>query len=162
MLSLHYQVYVTQHQWQYGLLIYLPIFVVTTLNLLGFYWVSQREQRMEISLWQFGYHIFFLLSVGIGMSLNQSVAVCDGLLRTGTEFVRTPKHGVVKNTEPWITKKYRGAKTWVLCLELVMMLYLAATIAFAISHHHFLSLPFLMMFWVGYAYVLGLGLFQHR
>ncbi|MEL6157680.1 MAG: glycosyltransferase [Cyanobacteria bacterium J06554_11] len=162
LLSLPYQVYVSQHQWQYGLLIYLPIFVVTTLNLLGFYWVSQREQQLEMSPWQFGYHIFFLLSVGIGLSLNQSLAVCDGLLRTGTDFIRTPKHGVVKKTESWTSKKYRGAKTWVLCLELLMLVYLAVTIVFAVSQAHYLSLPFLTMFFVGYSYVLGLGLFQRR
>ncbi|MGC1217336.1 MAG: glycosyltransferase [Phormidesmis sp.] len=162
LLSLPYQIYVSQHQWQYGLLIYLPIFVVTTLNLFGFYWVSQREQQISISPWQFGYHIFFLLSVGIGLSLNQSLAVCDGLLRTGTDFVRTPKHGVVMPSESWTAKRYRGAKTGVLCLELLMLGYLAVTIMFAVAHMHYLSLPFLLMFFVGYAYVLGLGLFQRR
>ncbi|MEL7053332.1 MAG: cellulose synthase family protein [Cyanobacteria bacterium J06588_5] len=162
LLSLPYQIYVSQHQWQYGLLIYLPIFIVTTLNLLGFYWVSQKAQYKTVSPWRFGYHIFFLLSIGIGMSINQSLAVCDGLLRTGTEFVRTPKHGVIQSSESWITKKYRGAKTWVLCLELLMILYLAITIAFATYHTHYLSLPFLLMFFVGYLYVLRLGLFQQR
>jgi cellulose synthase/poly-beta-1,6-N-acetylglucosamine synthase-like glycosyltransferase len=161
LLSLPYQLYVSQHQWQYDI-IYLPIFVVTTLNLLGFYWVSQQEQHAVISPWQFGYRIFFLLSVGIGMSMNQSLAVCDGLLRTGTDFVRTPKHGIVKNTETWTTKKYRSAKTWVLCLELIMLAYLAVTIGFAVYQMHYLSLPFLLMFFIGYLYVLGLGLFQRR
>ncbi|MGB3789375.1 MAG: glycosyltransferase [Phormidesmis sp.] len=162
LLSLPYQIYISEHQWEHGLLIYLPIFVVTTLNLLGFYWVSQREQFEKLSIWQFGGQIFLLLSTGIGMSLNQSVAVCDGLLRTGTDFVRTPKHGVVRNTEAWSTKKYRGAKTWVLCLEFLMLVYLAITIAFAAHHTHYLSLPFLLMFFTGYSYVLGLGLFQKR
>ncbi len=166
LLSLPYQVYVSQHQWQHGLWVYLPIFVVTTLNLFGFYWVSQQAQSGEpqamMSPWQFGYHIFFLLSIGIGMSLNQSLAVCDGLLRQGTDFVRTPKHGVIQPSEKWTTKRYRGAKTWVLGLEVLMLCYLAVTIVFAISHTHYLSLPFLLMFFIGYSYVLGLGLFQRR
>ncbi|AFY40284.1 Glucomannan 4-beta-mannosyltransferase [[Leptolyngbya] sp. PCC 7376] len=163
LLSLPYQIYISQHQWEYGLYIYLPIFVITTLNLFGFYWVSQRAQNNDLeSPWRFGYHIFFLLSLGIGMSLNQSLAVCDGLLRFGTEFVRTPKHGLVNRFESWKTKKYRGAKTWVVGLELLMLTYLAITIGFALYHGHFLSLPFLVMFFVGYAYVLKLGLFQYR
>lgn len=162
LLLLPYQVYIAHHQWQYGLLIYLPIFVGTTLNLLGFYWVSQQEQQAISSPWRFGYQSFFLMSIGIGMSLNQSLAVCDGLLRTGTDFVRTPKHGVIKRSETWTTKKYRGAKTGVLCLELLMLVYLCVTIAFATYHAHYLSLPFLLMFIVGYGYVLGLGLFQRR
>ncbi|MEL7510750.1 MAG: glycosyltransferase [Cyanobacteria bacterium J06554_3] len=162
LLSLPYQIYVSQHQWEYSLIIYLPIFVVTTLNLLGFYWVSQRVQNTTISPLQFGYHIFFLLSIGIGMSLNQSLAVCDGLLRFGTDFVRTPKHGVVTASESWKSKKYRGAKTWVLALELLMLMYLAVTILFAAYHSHYLSLPFLFMFFIGYSYVLRLSLFQTR
>ncbi|MEM8505202.1 MAG: glycosyltransferase [Cyanobacteria bacterium P01_D01_bin.1] len=162
LLSLPYQIYISDHHWEYGLIIYLPIFVVTTLNLFGFYWVSQREQFEKLSLWQFSAQILLLLSTGIGMSLNQSVAVCDGLLRTGTDFVRTPKHGVVNSAETWKAKKYRGAKTWVLCLEFLMLVYLAITIGFAARHTHYLSLPFLLLFFIGYCYVLGLGLFQRR
>ena len=170
LLSFPYQLYIAQYDWQHGPLVYLPILGITTLNLFGFYWVSQREQRLIakpmqqslVSPWQLVYHIFFLLSVGIGMSLNQSVAVCDGFWGVGADFVRTPKHGVIQKSEKWTTKKYRGAKTWVLCLELLMLLYLAMTIAFAIAHAQYSSLPFLTMFFVGYCYVLALGLFQRR
>lgn len=166
LLSLPYQIYVSEHHWQYGFLIYIPIFLVTTTNLLGFYWVSQKEQRLLPgalqSSWRFFYQIFLLMSIGIGLSLNQSLAVCDGLIGTGNDFVRTPKHGVITKSETWKTKKYRGAKTWVLCLELMMLIYLAITIAFAIYHAHYLSLPFLLLFFTGYTYVLGLGLFQRR
>ena len=161
-LSLPYQVYISQYHWRYSLLIYLPIFLCTTINLLAFYWVSQQEQNIQTSPLRFGYQALCLMSIGIGMSLNQSLAVCDGLLRTGTDFVRTPKHGVIQNSETWTTKKYRGAKTGVLCLELLMILYLAVTIVFAIYHTHYLSLPFLMLFLSGYSYVLSLGLFQKR
>ncbi len=161
-LLLPYQVYISQHQLRYGLLIYFPIFLVTTLNLLGFYWVSQREQQVLLSPWQFGRQVFFLMSIGIGLSLNQSLAVCDGLLRADTDFIRTPKHGVINSSESWTAKKYRGAKTWVLCLEVLMLLYLMATTGFAIHQMHYLSLPFLVMFLAGYSYVLGLGLFQRR
>ncbi|MEL6556290.1 MAG: glycosyltransferase [Cyanobacteria bacterium J06621_11] len=162
LLSLPYQIYVAEHEWQYGLLVYFPIFTMTTLNLFCFYWVSQKEQNSSASSWQMGYHILFLLSVGIGMSLNQSLAVCDGFLGTGSVFVRTPKHGVVSAEQSWRTKKYRGAKTWVLCLEVLMLLYLSTTMMFALGNGHYLSLPFLLMFFLGYFYVLSLGLFQRR
>lgn len=162
LLSLPYQIYVSQHQWQYGLLIYIPIFLVTTINVLGFYWVSQKEQKPIHHPWQFASHILSLMSLGIGLSLNQSLAVCDGLLGTDSDFIRTPKHGVVNRSQGWKHKRYRGARTWVLCLELMMVVYLSITIAFAVLHTHYLSLPFLLMFLSGYAYVLGLGLFQRR
>ena len=131
-LLLPYQIYISNHELGYGALIYLPIFFGTSLNLLGVYWVSQREQQTLKSPWQFLRQAFFLLSIGIGLSLNQSLAVCNGLLRTGTDFIRTPKHGVVNRSESWTAKKYRGAKTWVLCLEALMLAYLLATTAFAV------------------------------
>ncbi|MEL6814596.1 MAG: glycosyl transferase family 2, partial [Cyanobacteria bacterium J06598_3] len=70
--------------------------------------------------------------------------------------------GVITSAESWATKKYRGAKTGVLILEVAMLLYLSITIGFAIYHTHYLSLPFLVMFFTGYGYVLYLGLFQRR
>ncbi|MEM6597425.1 MAG: glycosyltransferase [Cyanobacteria bacterium P01_C01_bin.69] len=162
LLSFPYQVYITQHEWSYGVLAYLPLLGMTTLNLVCFYWVSQREQRPVLSSWRLLSRIFCLLSVGIGMSLNQSLAVCDGFLGAGADFVRTPKHGIITKSEKWKTKKYRGAKTWVLCLEMLMVVYLAFTIAFALHHGNYSSLPFLLMFFTGYCYVLTLGLFQRR
>lgn len=162
LLSLPYQIYVSQHQWQYGLLIYIPIFLVTTINLLGFYWVSQKEQTAAPPSWHFLTHILSLMSLGIGLSLNQSLAVCDGLIGADSDFVRTPKHGVIDATQTWKNKQYRGAKTWVLGLEFVMVVYLFITILFALQHTHYLSLPFLILFFTGYSYVLALGLFQRR
>ena len=161
-LSLPYQVYISEYQWQKGLLIYLPVFLVTTVNLICFYLVSQREQMVRQPLWQFVSNIFLLMSVGIGISLNQSLAVCEGFLRFGTDFIRTPKHGITNSGESWKTKKYRGAKTWVLSLELLMLLYLLITITFAAQHQHYFSLPFLAMFAIGYIYVLGLSMCQRR
>ena len=162
LLSLPYQRYIAQYHWQYGLLIYLPIFLGTTVNLFGFYIVSQREQGILQPTWRFVCKMFLLMSVGIGLSINQSLAVCEGLLQVGTEFIRTPKHGVIRNTEIWITKKYRGVKTRTLFLELFLLLYLLITIVFALYYQHYLSLPFLMMFATGYIYVLGLSVFQRR
>lgn len=162
LLSLPYQAYIAEYSWHYSLLIYLPIFLGTTFNLFYFYGVSQREQGIRLSFWTFGRQILLLMSVGIGLSINQSLAVCDGLLRYDTAFVRTPKHGVVNAQENWITKKYRAAKTWVPFLELLMLLYLLSTVIFAFAHAHYLSLPFLCLFLIGHLYILKLSIFQQR
>ncbi len=169
LLSLPYQMYIDQHQINYGIWIYLPIFIGTTFNLICFYLVSQREQRLlpkgpsHLSPLQFGWNIFGLMGIGIGLSINQTLAVCEGLMRVGTDFVRTPKHGVVRKNESWRSKKYRGDKTfWILLLEFFMLCYLSTTVLFALRYEHYLSLPFLMLFVLGYAYVFGLGLYQSR
>ncbi len=103
-----------------------------------------------------------LMGVGIGLSINQSLAICDGLMRSNTDFVRTPKHGVIRTTENWLDKKYRAAKSWVPYGELIMMVYLMLTIAIAFTNHHYLSLPFLILFLAGYVYTFSLSVFQTR
>lgn len=167
LLSLPYQMYVSQNNFNYSILIYLPIFMGTTFNLLFFYWVSQRERknyvqdREAFSPGKFGINMFGLMAIGIGLSINQSLAVCEGFLRFGTDFVRTPKYGMVHAKESWRAKKYRGDKTfWILCLESLMVCYLLITILFTIHVGHYLSLPFLFLFTLGHLYVLTLGLFQ--
>ncbi|MGF1604250.1 MAG: cellulose synthase family protein [Thermosynechococcaceae cyanobacterium] len=162
LLSLPYQLYLTQAPWQHGVFIHLPLFVATTSSLLGFYFVSAREQALELSPWKFIKNIILLMSIGIGMSINQSLAVCSGLFGGGVDFVRTPKHGVVHRQESWKSKKYRAAKNLVPYLELFMAVYLTITIGVAVSNHHFLSLPFLALFWSGFVYVLVLGISQRR
>ncbi len=162
LLSLPYQLYLPQAPWQHGVFIHLPLFVATTLSLLCFYFVSTREQSLRVPLRKLVYNIFLLMSVGIGLSINQSLAVCTGLFGGGVDFIRTPKHGVVNRQEDWKTKKYRAARNLVPYLELFMVVYLSITIGVALNNQHFLSIPFLALFWSGYVYVFALSIAQKR
>ncbi|MEA5463129.1 hypothetical protein [Leptothoe sp. PORK10 BA2] len=47
-------------------------------------------------------------------------------------------------------------------LELVMVVYLVLTIAIALLNHHYLSLPFLVLFLAGFSYTFSLSVFQTR
>ena len=133
LLSLPYQVYVT-YDWQHALFFYGPLSLSTSLSVVSFYLIAQRKADGDWFSWQLMQHLMLLMGVGIGLSINQSLAVCDGLLRNNTDFVRTPKHGVIGSSENWIDKKYRAAKNWLPYLELAMMVYLIATIAIAFSN----------------------------
>jgi len=161
-LSLPYQIFLAETDWRYGLAIHLPLFLITTLSLLAFYVVAQQEQTEQQSPWKITSNMLLLMSVGIGLSINQSLAVCDGLFRKSRNFVRTPKHGVTRQEENWKTKRYRATKNWVPYLELSMAVYLFLTLMVAVVNAHYLSLPFLLLFLSGYVYVLFLSLFQHR
>ena len=119
-------------------------------------------EKQALKLSTFPTLLFLLMGVGIGLSINQSLAVCDGLLRNNKDFIRTPKHGVINTTESWLDKKYRAAKNWVPYLELAMVVYLMLTIAIALTNHHYLSVPFLVLFLTGYIYTCSLSLFQTR
>lgn len=162
LLSLPYQIYVMPYSWQYALCFYIPLSLITSLSLISFYLIAQRQPQATWLSWDMLRNLVLLMGVGIGLSINQSLAVCDGLLRNNKDFVRTPKHGVIGTTESWLDKKYRAAKNWVPYLELAMVVYLVVTIAIALTNHHYFSLPFLILFLAGYIYTFSLSVFQTR
>ncbi|NEZ67023.1 glycosyltransferase [Leptolyngbyaceae cyanobacterium CCMR0082] len=162
LLSLPYQLYVMPYSWQYAIFFYVPLSLVTCISLVSFYLISLQQPRKTVFSWDILRNLFLLMGVGIGLSINQSLAVCDGLLRNNRDFIRTPKHGVIGKKESWIDKKYRAAKNWVPYLELAMMVYLVLTIAIAFTNHHYFSLPFLVLFLTGYVYTFSLSVFQTR
>ncbi|MEM6255359.1 MAG: glycosyltransferase [Cyanobacteria bacterium P01_D01_bin.156] len=161
-LSLPYQLYVMPYSWQYAVFFYGPLSLITSFSLVGFYLVAQRQPEDNWLSWKLLRNLLLMMGVGIGLSVNQSLAVCDGLWGHNNDFVRTPKHGILTTTERWFDKKYRAAKNWVPYLELTMVMYLVVTIAIALINHHYLSLPFLVLFLAGYVYTFSLSMFQTR
>jgi cellulose synthase/poly-beta-1,6-N-acetylglucosamine synthase-like glycosyltransferase len=153
-------VFRTEHGWREVLMIDLPLFFGTTLSIASFYLASQREiqllrnpdikPRME---WSVIRRLPLVMSLGIGLCVNQTRAVLEALAGRETEFVRTPKHGIRGKLESWSGKKYRAAKSVTPFLELGMAAYFAVAMAVAVQNRHYLSLPFLALFLCGFGYV---------
>jgi cellulose synthase/poly-beta-1,6-N-acetylglucosamine synthase-like glycosyltransferase len=152
----------TQHGWREVLVIDLPLFFGTTLSIASFYVTSQRE--IDRDGWRRTLRrLPLVLSIGIGLCINQTRAVLEALLgRTSGEFVRTPKHGVVQRFERWTLKRYRASKTVIPMVEVLFAAYFAVAMVCAVSGHHYVSMPFLALFFVGFAYVGVLSLHQSR
>jgi hypothetical protein len=150
----------THHGWREVLLIDLPLFIGTTCSIGTFYVVAHRQL----------YHGFFralakvpvLMSLGIGISINNAKAVIEGLLGHETEFVRTAKHCVEDKNCMLAKMKYRARKGLVPLVELFFAAYFVVTIWVAIVGKHYLSLPFLAMFLIGYLYVAAFSIYQRR
>jgi len=151
----------TTHGWREVLLIDLPLFFGTTGSVISFYMVATREVNPRGWFNKIKY-LPLMLSVGIGLCINQTRAVIEALLGKETEFVRTPKHGVARKDEDWRAKHYRAMKNLVPFFELFMALYFTATLAVAARGGHFLSMPFLLLFLIGYGYVGMLSVYQRR
>jgi len=78
-------------------------FQVSVLMLLAFYWTAHQQRKSWLQLlWQ----LPFFLTVIMGLSLHNSVAVIEGYVGRKTPFVRTPKWGIVKNQDGWQRKNY--------------------------------------------------------
>src|SRR5437763_3030516 len=78
--------------WYEMLLIDVPLFFAATFSVCNFYLVCQREiysdWRARIK------YLPFLMSIGIGLCVNNTRAVFEALLNKETEFARTPKYRI--------------------------------------------------------------------
>jgi len=147
----------TTHGVREVLMIDLPLFFGTTLSIASFYIASEREvARMNgkaHAAWETIRHLPLVLSLGIGLCVNQTRAVMEAVFGRETEFVRTPKHGIRGKLETWSGKKYRAAKSLTPFFEMLMAAYFVVAVHVAIINRHYLSVPFLLLFLFGFGYV---------
>jgi cellulose synthase/poly-beta-1,6-N-acetylglucosamine synthase-like glycosyltransferase len=143
------------------LLLDVPLFFTTCVSIIIFYLTTHKALygnfREAIK------RLPVMMAVSIGLSINNARAVLEGLLGIDSEFVRTPKHGVRERSEAWVTKRYRAAAanlgTWA---EIGFGLYTVATILLAVLSGNWVSIPFLVLFMIGFLYVGTLSLHQLR
>lgn len=150
----------TEHGWKEVLLIDLPLFMGTTFSIGTFYVVAHRQ--LYGGLLKALAKVPLLMSIGIGISINNAKAVIEGLLGYETEFVRTAKHCVESKNCMLNKMKYRARKSMMPLIEFAFAAYFIATIYVAIQGKHYISLPFLALFFFGYAYVALLSVYQRR
>jgi cellulose synthase/poly-beta-1,6-N-acetylglucosamine synthase-like glycosyltransferase len=137
------------HGWIEVLLLDLPFFAAATMSVCVFYVASQRE--IHASAWQRVKHLPFLMALGIGMSVNQARAVVEALAGHQTVFTRTPKSGTKGGAAP--RKRYRVALSLQPLLELALAAYFTLAVVWVIDRGVWYSLPFLLLFQSGFAYV---------
>ena len=91
--------------WYEMLLIDVPLFFAATFSFCNFYMVCQREIHND---WRARLkYVPFLMSVGIGLSINNTRAVFEALFNKQSEFARTPKYRIEGDADEWVGKKYR-------------------------------------------------------
>ena len=136
--------------WYEMLLIDVPLFFAATFSFCNFYLVCQREVHPD---WRVrAKYVPFLMSVGIGLSINNARAVVEALFRRDSEFTRTPKYRIEANADEWIGKKYRQSVAVQPLIELAFGLYFTWTAFYALANGIYGTLPFLVLFQVGFLY----------
>jgi cellulose synthase/poly-beta-1,6-N-acetylglucosamine synthase-like glycosyltransferase len=144
--------------WYEMLLIDVPLFFAATASVANFYVVSQRELYPD---WKSRLkYVPFLMSIGIGLAVNNSRAVIEALLGHQSEFARTPKYGIERGKDDWANKKYRQAAAIQPLIEVGLGLYFTATVFYALANGIYGTLPFLVLFQAGFLYMGSLSLFQ--
>ena len=64
-----------------------------------------------------------MLGIGIGISINNAIAVMEGLFGKPSEFTRTPKYRIEGAGDDWKTKIYKGKTSWAPYVELALACY---------------------------------------
>ena len=144
--------------WQRLAVLDLPLFFGATLAFLAFYVASQRELgRGWVATLR---DLPGVSALGIGLSVSNARAVIEGLLPGGNsrEFVRTPKYAIEGAAGEWRTKKYQASAGGTVLLEVVLAVYYLASLLFAARFGYWLAVPFLFVFFHGFAYTAVLSL----
>ena len=150
----------THMGWYKVFLIDIPLFSMATFAVSSFYISSQREinpaWRSQIK------YLPCLMSIGMGISLNNAKAVLEALLGHRTSFHRTPKYRIEQPTDTWQGKRYRIGRTWMPLAELALSVYFCGLIGFCARREVYFPIPFLMMFGFGFLYIGAMSLWQGK
>jgi cellulose synthase/poly-beta-1,6-N-acetylglucosamine synthase-like glycosyltransferase len=137
----------------------LPIFLATTVSAAAFYLCAQRELYPKD--WKREILFFpFVLALGIGLSINNARAVLEALFNRRSDFCRTPKYGIERTKQRWKGSRYSAMRTVTPLVEFIFALYFTYYVFHAFQNHEFLSVPFLMLFQIGFAYVACSSIWQ--
>lgn len=139
----------------------LPLFLASTFSISSFYLVSQRE-LFPGKWFRALLYLPFLMALGIGLTVTNTRAVLEALFGKQTAFARTPKYRVETKKDKVKRNNYRKGLGWVPWVELLIGAYFAVTVYYAIDNENYITVPFLLLFVVGYWYTGFMSLLQGR
>ena len=132
------------------MIIDVPLFFAATASIANFYTVCQREIHDDwVSRLKY---MPFLMAIGIGLTVNNTKAVLEALFNRTSEFTRTPKYRIEGDSDEWVGKRYRQSVAVQPLIELALGLYFTATVFYALANQIYGTVPFLILFQVGFLY----------
>jgi cellulose synthase/poly-beta-1,6-N-acetylglucosamine synthase-like glycosyltransferase len=138
------------------LLVDMPLFFGASGSVLVFYMASQaaagRDWKKQLR------YLPTLMGVGLGLSVNNAIAVLSGCFNMGGTFHRTPKYKIEKRGQDWLGKRYRSGRNLSVPIEVFFSLYFACCTVYAVANGMWPSVPFLALFVYGYSYMAFLSM----
>ena len=136
------------------------LLAAATLPVLAYFAYAQKMTRPD---WRRELrYVPLVMSLGIGLAVNNTRAVLEGLFGSGGTFHRTPKFQIVRDGDSWRGKRYRSSwNAWVL-LELALGIYFAWTVFALVEAGRYAPIPFFGLYLFGFLYVGGLSLTHAR
>ncbi len=140
---------------------FMAIFILAFISSFLFYLYAQRDIYSD---WRKKITLFPLFMAGsMGLAVNNSRAVVEGLLSRKSEFVRTPKFKVVGKEDTLFNNKYlKNLKVDDSAfVEMMLAAYCFIGVAASIYFMEIAALPFQLMFFIGFGTVSFLS-FKHK
>jgi cellulose synthase/poly-beta-1,6-N-acetylglucosamine synthase-like glycosyltransferase len=142
------------------LLLDAPLMIFATFSVVSFYGTAIRY-RYPNEKWRL-WLIPLAMAMGIGLVFSNTRAVLEALFGVRSSFVRTPKYNVENRGDNWLkaSMKYRRKRGLLPYVELAFALYFLFAVYYAIRSNIYATIPFLLIFLLGYGYMAVMSLFQ--
>ena len=131
---------------------YMSVFTFAFIGSFLFYLFSQKDVYQD---WQRRIFLFPVFMAGsMGLALNNSRAVLEGLFNKKSEFVRTPKYSIQNKKDSWTDKSYVPMKiSSTVVLEIILAFYCLFGVVSSIYFLEIAAVPFQLLFFLGFAFV---------
>jgi cellulose synthase/poly-beta-1,6-N-acetylglucosamine synthase-like glycosyltransferase len=150
LLALNYKLYAVNWAPITGILIYVLLGPATYLYMIRRIWGERWKDKARQYL--------FLIFFAAGISVNNTIAVFDALSGGKSEFLRTPKFGVVTKDDHWRDKAYVLPFTKTTLLEVFFGVYGCIAIFVSIFSRNPVFVPIIAIQTVGFIYIAYLSI----
>jgi cellulose synthase/poly-beta-1,6-N-acetylglucosamine synthase-like glycosyltransferase len=130
----------------------MSLFVLAFVSSFLFYMYSQKDIRAD---WRKKIVMFPLFMAGsMGLAVNNSRAVFEGLMNRKSEFVRTPKFKQESEKDTFIGNKYLNKKLgFSVIVEAILAVYCLIGVLSSIYFMELASIPFQVLFTLGFSFI---------
>jgi len=142
---------------EYHFLFNIASFFLLSFGILGiFYWSSELQfgKKTWRDIPAFLGRFFLFLSLSMGMSLHNALAVFEGYIGKKSPFVRTPKFNVTEKKDKWQGNTYfKSMWSGLTFVEALLAIYYFFGLMLGFYYWDFGLFPFHLMLTFGFAYV---------
>ncbi len=134
--------------WEQMVMVDVPMIVCSFWSVVSFYLLA--EKVLYPNNWKRAIFILpFLLAMGVALTISNTKAVIEALMRKQSSFVRTPKYAP-KAAGARLAVAYKRKSGWLPFAEIGMGLFFLGMVGYCIEVMNFFALPFLSIFVSGY------------
>lgn len=127
------------------------VFVIGFFSIGFFYWVAGKSLDPSLRLLPFGKQLLLFLTVSMGLSLHNAIAVLEGLMGRKTPFIRTPKFNITQVKDSWKGNVYLARKIApAVFVEFLLSLYFFGALLLAWHYRDFSLSIFHLMLGIGF------------